>query len=179
MRRRPWNRLARFARNRRGLAAVEFALILPIMLPMLYGMVELGNIYLLDRKITRAAMIGADLIAQSETISTSDLTDIMNAIDQIIHPYDPSTRKVVMTEVYYDPDDDRTEVDWSVARNATPDVAGTPYILPTNLIASGQSVIVVRFSYTYTPKLAHFVGNLSISDAAYLKPRLVLRIPKT
>ena len=179
MMRRPWNMLARFARNRRGLAAVEFALILPIMLPMLYGMVELGNIYLLDRKITRAAMIGADLIAQTETVSTSDLTDVMDAIDQIIQPYDPSTRKVVMTQVYYDPDDDRTEVDWSVARNTAADVAGTPYTLPNNLIESGQSVIVVKFDYTYTPKLAHFVGDLSISDTAYLKPRLVLRIPKT
>lgn len=173
-------RLNLFARCRRGLAAVEFALILPIMLPMLYGMVEIGNVYLLDRKVTRASMVGADLVAQAETITTAELGDVMDAMDQIIMPFASGSRSIVVTAVWHDPVDDRAEVDWSVARNATPDTAGNAYTtLPGNLITTGQSVIVVTYVYNYTPSLAHFVGSLTITDHSYLRPRLSLRVEKT
>lgn len=169
---------SRFARATRGIVAVEFALIVPFLVTLLYGTAELGNVYMLDRKINRTANIGADLVAQGETITDAELTDVLDAMDEILKPYSIATRKIVLSSIYHDPVDDRVEVDWSVARNDSALVAGNVYALTPNLITTGESVIMVNFEYTYTPKFATFLGSLTITEEAYLRPRLTLRVLK-
>lgn len=169
----------RFASATRGVVAVEFALIVPFLVTLLYGTAELGNIYILDRKINRTVNIGADLVGQVETVSDADLTDILDAMDEILKPYGAATRKIVLSSIYFDPVDDRIEVDWSVARNDTALVAGNVYALTPNLITSGESVIMVNYEYTYTPKYATFLGGMTITEEAFLRPRLTLRVVKT
>ena len=56
--------LRTFARCRRGVAAMEFALVLPIGIVLLFGISEVSTALLIDREITRATHIGADLVAQ-------------------------------------------------------------------------------------------------------------------
>jgi Flp pilus assembly protein TadG len=175
----PIMRFVELARCRRGVVAVEFALIIPFLVTLLYGTAELGNIYMLDRKINRSAQIGADLVAQVETVSTSDLEDVMDAMDQIVSPFGTTTRKIKVSQIYYDPVDDQIEIDWSVARNDTPLTGGDVYTLPGNLVASGESVIIVSYEYTYTPTYATFLGSFTIVDEAYLRPRLTTRVEKT
>ena len=80
-------RLADIGACRRGVAAMEFALVLPLMVLVLVGIAELGNALLLDRKITRAAHIGADLVNQEDTVTAADITDIREAMEAILLPF--------------------------------------------------------------------------------------------
>ncbi|MDG2479606.1 MAG: TadE/TadG family type IV pilus assembly protein, partial [Alphaproteobacteria bacterium] len=80
-------RLCALRANDRGVAATEFALILPILILLLFGTVEIGNALLLDKKVTMASQTAADLIAQQKVVTGRDITNIWAAIDNIILPY--------------------------------------------------------------------------------------------
>lgn len=171
--------LLRFLRCRRGVAAAEFVLILPLMILVLAGTVELGNALLLDRKVSRAAHISADLIAQAKEVSTSDLNDVFDAVEEILRPF-PSTMQITLSSVYYDPSANSVRVVWSQARNATPRTVGSSFTLPdANMLVPGESVIVAKIAYAYDALFADLIlNNLTLNDQAYLKPRRVTQVAR-
>lgn len=170
----------RFLRCRRAVAATEFALVLPVMLLVLAGTVELGNALLVDRKVTRAAHIAADLVAQARQISSSELDDVFDAVEEILAPFPPNMR-VTLSSVYFDPSDNATRVVWSQARNASPRSAGSSFTLPqANMLVAGESVIVAEISYPYQPLFVDLIlSSITLSDEAYLKPRRSAQVQRT
>ena len=72
-------RRSRFARDRRGVSAVEFALIAPIMIGLYFGCVEVSDAVAVDRKVSLTAAALANLSAQVTTISSNDMTTILRA----------------------------------------------------------------------------------------------------
>src|SRR5262249_34725949 len=57
-------KLRRFARDKRGISAVEFAMLLPLMVTLYLGGVEVSQAVAIDRKVTLIARTVADLVAQ-------------------------------------------------------------------------------------------------------------------
>ena len=53
------------ARDRRGIAATEFAVIVPLMLVMFFGTVEFSSGVAVDRKVTLIARTLSDLTSQA------------------------------------------------------------------------------------------------------------------
>ncbi len=171
--------LRRLLRCRRGIAASEFALILPLMVLVLVGTVELGNALLLDRKVSRAAHIAADLVAQSRQITTGELNDVFEAVEEILQPF-PASMAITLTSVYFDPDDDQIRVAWSQTRNGQAHSQGSAFALPqADMLIAGESVIVAEISYAYAPLFADLILNdVTLTDQAYLKPRRVSQVAR-
>ncbi|MDP6345265.1 MAG: pilus assembly protein [Alphaproteobacteria bacterium] len=166
--------LAKFLRSRAAIAATEFALVLPVGILLLVGTSEVGTLMLLDRKVTRAAHIAADLIAQTTSVSESDVNNVFDAMEAILLPF-PGSVSMIITSVYQEPGEDDPSVDWSESRGGTAET-GT-YTLPSGLVADGESVIVARVTYQHTPLFDDFIlGEMTITDVAYLKPRRTLRV---
>lgn len=84
--RRPMSRLLS---DRRGVAAVEMALIAPLMLVLLIGTIELGNAFRVQAKVNTAAGQLAELIAgqQSVTASGGSLADMCTGAAMNLIPY--------------------------------------------------------------------------------------------
>jgi len=80
------SRLRRFCRDRRGVAAVEFSLILPIMLTIYLGGVEVGDGFAIDTRVTLVTRAVTDLATQYVTIDNSDMSTILNASTAIVTP---------------------------------------------------------------------------------------------
>ena len=84
----------RYRADKRGVAAIEFALILPIMFVMFVGAVELSQAITVDRRVTQAASSVADLVARKEkSISTTEISDIMKIGGYIMEPYSHSAER--------------------------------------------------------------------------------------
>src|SRR5262245_44457481 len=66
-------RLQRLAHDQRGVSAVEFAMLLPLMLTLYLGAVEISQAVAVDRKVTLAARSVADLVAQVTTVNNADV----------------------------------------------------------------------------------------------------------
>ena len=92
----------RFAGDRRGVAAVEFALILPLMIAMYFGALEITDALTANRRVTLATQTVGDLVAQSAVITDHDMTDIFAATAAVMAPFDASKLKMRVTSVVAD-----------------------------------------------------------------------------
>ncbi len=161
---------ARFAGDRRGVSAVEFALLAPIMVSFYLGLVELSDGIGVDRKVSLTASALANLAAQATTISHDEMTNILDASSAIIAPYSASNLKLTVSCLYIDANKNVT-VKWSETRNGTA-LSGTVSI-PTDLQVADSQLILAQASYAYTPTIGYTItGTLDLADRMYMAPRI-------
>ena len=108
--------LARFAKDRRGVSAVEFALLLPVMVTLYLGSVEVSQGIAANRKVTLVAHSVADLSSQFTNIASADMTNTFNASSDIIAPYSANNLQVVVSQITIDSRGKAT-VSWSQSLN--------------------------------------------------------------
>lgn len=168
------SRIARLARDRRGVSAVEFALILPIMLALYFGADELGNGLTIERKVTHVSSTLSDLVTQATTISDTDMSNILNAAASVVTPYSTSLLTIRISELYVDANG-KVTVQWSDAYNTTKLATGTVIgNVPTTLKSTTAAYLVTaEIHYSYKPTVGYVMtGTFDIHDQFYLRPRL-------
>lgn len=164
------NLLRRFGRDRRGVSALEFALVAPLMIGLYFGAVEISDGISADRKVSLTTATLANLAAQVSTISSADMTNILDASSAIIAPYDKSKLKITLTCINIDSTKKAT-VMWSVSRNGSSN-SGT-MTLPSALAVAGTQLILAEASYAYTPIVGdNITGTINLSDKMYMSPRI-------
>ena len=166
---------ARFARCGSGVAAVEFALILPVLIALLLGSAELTRALTYDRKVTQVAFTVGDLVAQSDAVSASDMTDIFKASDAVMQPYGSQGLGMIVSSVIFD-EDAKATVAWSCAKvSAAWDKNAPPPIdIPASLKLANTSLIVSVSSFPYKPIFTAIIPNsIDMGETFYLRPRVV------
>ena len=162
----PWVKtkqlLRRFVAERAGVAAVEFALVVPIMLVVYLGTTEASALITMDRKVQSVAGAVGDLVARENgTISSVTLQDYFQASSGIMSPYTTTDIKQIVTSVQVKADG-TTTVAWSreylngVMSVGTTHLKDKPYSRAGDMasmadIAKGSYVIVSEASYSYKP----------------------------
>jgi Flp pilus assembly protein TadG len=165
-------RRSRWLSDEAGVSAVEFALLLPFMLTLFFGGVELTEALTIDRKVTHVTSTLADLVTQSKTITSTDMTNILDAAAAVISPYSASGLKMVISQVKIDANGSAT-VDWSQARNTTALTKGSSVTLPSAVKDKNTYLIMSSAHYAYTPAIGYVItGTLDLHDQFYLKPRI-------
>lgn len=176
--RRPMLLLRAFARCRSGVAAVEFALIAPVMIATYYGSSELCNVLLADRKVTNVCAATTDLVAQATQITNSEMSDIFEASSAIMEPYQTSSLHIVVSSVVAD-QNGNTTVAWSDAYGTGALATGSAFTLPDGLLLPGASVIVATVSYTYSSPFGDlFRSGVTLHDQFFERPRKVMQIAR-
>ena len=83
-----WHRfLSHFKRAEDGIAYLEFALMLPLLIALFMGTIEVTRYILLTQKVQKVSMTVANVVAQAQTITSADLGNIITAAGQIMQPY--------------------------------------------------------------------------------------------
>jgi Flp pilus assembly protein TadG len=167
--------IRRFVRENRALSAVEFALILPVMLTLFLGGTEITQGITIKRKTTIATRTIGDLVAQGTNINNAEMTAIFAATGSVLSPYSAANLKMVVSNISIDANN-VARIVWSDGYNGgVPHTVGTTITLPTGLNAyPNTSLIWAEADYTYTPTIGYVVtGSLDLKDRVYLRPRLV------
>lgn len=168
--------LRNLAQDTRGVSAVEFALILPIMITMYIGAVEFSDALTVNRRVTAVASTAADLTAQAEQVTSGDVSDIFSAATSILAPYSTTPISIVLTSVVAD-GQNATTVEWSCSLQGAPRLQGAPFELPAGLTQPFSSIVVAEVTYNYSPPLGKMiVGNINMSETFYLRPRRSLKV---
>ena len=155
----------------RGIAATEFAIIVPIMLVLFFGTVEFSSAVAVDRKVTLMARTLSDLTSQSTTVADSDMTNFFAASLAILTPYSSTPTKGTITELYVDPATLQARVQWS--KGASPRAVSSTVAIPTALAVPGTYLIFSEVSYLYTPTIGYVMAKagINLSDVSYTRPR--------
>lgn len=109
-------------RDRQGMGAVEFALIVPVLLIAYLGAFELSVGFTVSRKVSQASSSIADILTAKEQVSKSDLDGMKYVVRSVMTPFAVSTFTLKMTGIQVTAEN-RGTVLWS--RDG---IGGTPYV---------------------------------------------------
>jgi Flp pilus assembly protein TadG len=168
----------RFAADVRGLAAVEFAYIAPILVLMFVGALEASRALAADRRFNLATSMVADLVGRETKLTAADVNAIYNIVAQAMSPFDASTLKISLIPVKASSTDASNTKVYAAATNRPSYHGGAQpakcasFPLTTGLVGKGGSVIVIQTSYQYTPALvSHLWGSSTWTEQAIVSPR--------
>jgi len=184
------NLLARFWNGIEGLAAVEFAFVLPIILSMLMGLVELSHASGVRTQVINMASTASDLVAQKATATGSDIDTSFAATKAILFPHDTKVAAITITSVIDGGTGKTPVIAWSCSMAGANAVTTTPFAkggnpnpaIPAGLIEAGKggSVIWSHVTYKYSSFLTYFLPATSTwTNDFYAKPRRSPQVPYT
>jgi Flp pilus assembly protein TadG len=162
----------RFCADRRGISAVEFAMIAPLMITLYLGGVEVTQGVAISRKTTLVARTVADLVAQETDVTDADRDDVLAASAAVATPYAISNLKVTVSSITIDATGKAT-VAWSEATaNGTARPQGSVVTLDSALAVPNSSLIWGEVTYNYKPMFGWVLtGSFNLGDAIYMRPR--------
>ena len=189
-----FRKLKRFAADGRGVAAIEFAFIAPLLLTMYFVTMEIAPAIDSNKKVGRAASMIADLITQQQQITKSELEAIMRIGQSTLNPYSRTPLNIKVTAIEMSADSSPTAtVAWSrkmVDVNfSAGDTKGSTATVPAKLKVSGSYLIRVEADLSYRPiitwtasakeatgLLAAF-DKIEMQESYYLRPRMSNTVP--
>lgn len=165
-------RLGWFAVDAKGVAAVEFAYIAPLLILALFGTVEVSRAVMMHKRFQRVSAMFGDLVSREETIGNApgEAADMLNgmmlAAQQVMYPFSMSSLNIKINSLRAKSNDkNRTRSEWSyeyktgIAKSTCADKSMPAH----NMISEGNTAIVVESSYQFTPLLANLVPGFQSS----------------
>ena len=167
-------------RDERGVTAMEFGLILPILVMFSAGTIEYSRLILMTQKLQSGAFILADLTARDQELSTEQLGHIFLAVDQVVRPFDFSSSGSAMVSSIRGNDSDDPVLAWQcggagvlAAGSEIGSVVGEAVVLPEELgIAHGETIIAAEVFFDFKPLFGVGLAPRVIRRVAFFKPRL-------
>jgi Flp pilus assembly protein TadG len=190
-------RVRKFSTDADAVAATEFAIVVPFMLLLYVGGVELADGMAINNKVSATAHAVADMVTQNTSLSTSSMQNILTGATAIIAPYPVSNGtpllSVTVSEISSDSSGNLT-LRWSQSYNGSTFGAGRTnlagLVIPASLNGTVGNVnnpnnqndqvsfIVSEVSYTYTPNLGFAIsGSVNLQDSDWLFPRCSTNSP--
>jgi Flp pilus assembly protein TadG len=166
--------LWRFGRSTRGVAAIEFAAILPVLAIIFLATFDGGRAIAAYMKVRAATYALASITNQYSTIASTDMSSILGASSVIMAPYNSTTPVVTVSQIEVTSATAAT-VEWSASQGGIPRTPTNVPPLPSALTTSSTYPVYLIFaevSYAYTPLFGFFgSGGITFSDNLYTTPR--------
>jgi Flp pilus assembly protein TadG len=176
---------AELSKDCRGVAATEFVMIVPLMLVMFFGVVELSSGVTVDRKVTLVARTLSDLTSQSISVMDTDLQNFFAASASVLTPYAVVPVQPTLSEIYVN-SSNVAKIQWSTSATVAM-VAGAPKAtlttsthkqgdtvsIPPTLQVPNTYLIWSEVNYTYVPTIGYVMAKtgVALNDLTYTRPR--------
>ncbi len=165
----------------RGVAALEFAIVTPFLILLLLGGFEMARFLIVQQKAEKIAFSVADVTAQYESVTSTEISQVFAAVEQIMKPHPFNTNgRVILSSVYNPDGTEKPKVRWQCenagALNVVSKVGkvGNDATLPqTFLLDEKDNLIVTEVFYRFTPVFKTiFTGPFVVYRTAMFRPRL-------
>ncbi len=171
----------RLRRDARGGVAVEFALIVPVLLVMLIGAIDVSRAVAINQRVSLVTQMVADLVARETQLTATDVEAIYDIAELAMAPYSTDGLHIAIVPVMSAVNDAAKTVVYASKTNRPTFPAGSEigmcedYPLTQDFLAPNESVIVVESSYAYQPLWAgKALSATTWEKKAYAKPRKAL-----
>ena len=164
---------ARLRKDEEGVAAIEFAIIAPIMITMYFGLAEIASAISADRRISHGTNVAGDLVTQNAEMTATEIEEALAAAVRVMGV--SNAGKITIDMRSYTKEGDGTInsegiVQLNSSANALP--AFNAASLDEKILSETSGVVVTRVAYTYSPlKLRYFNTDITLKETFMLKPR--------
>ncbi len=164
--------LARFRRACAGAVSVEFAFILPLLLTLYLGGVDVTRAVVFHKKLQQTTAAINNLVTQTPKADKAKLTEIFTVANAMLAGYDMADFKGRVTSVAVDANGKAT-VDWAFSKGMPIAARGQAYALPKSMGAvRGATLLVIETAHSYTPLLTYVLpGKIAMDSIAFGRSR--------
>jgi Flp pilus assembly protein TadG len=165
----------RFAASTRGVAAIEFAMIAPVLAVMFLASFDGGRAIAAYMKLRASTYALASITNQYSTIQSTDMTSIVGATSAVMAPYATTASNPVITISQITiSSKGKATISWSYSQGGTARAQGSSITLPATALQINSSyLILAEVSYTFTPVFGLFSSAaMTFSDNLYVTPRI-------
>ena len=169
----------KFLSETKGIAAIEVAFILPFMLFLYFGLIDLTALISVNRKVTYAANVIVDLVAQNKTsVLKSDIQNYFKASDMVMAPI-PKTQ--VRVEVFgYRITGTTISQIWATNNGGGSSCGSAPSTgAMAPLMVAGNDLVVSRVCTTYKPYIVTFLGKEVLGKTSFTVGENITQRPRS
>jgi hypothetical protein len=139
-------------REDEGVAAIEFVIVLPVLLLLFFGMINLTNYISMMRKVNSAAELVTDLVSRhNEKVKTSDIDDYFKAAALLFLPSSADNLQIQLFNYHDDDKNGVANLRWDRSRTAgtcdPPDLTDPEIV---KMLAGSDVLIAVACMPGYT-----------------------------
>lgn len=159
----------RWTKEEDATAALESAILLPIVVSMLMGCYDIGSAITINQNVIGASQIIGDLVTRDRSVDYATLKDMIKAGELAVQPAPIATFGYDIASIQFD-DKGKPTVLWRVTYNTeeNDDAVATSKTLGT----AGDGLVVVTTTYNYVPLFSHFLtGEIPMKEVAFLHGR--------
>jgi Flp pilus assembly protein TadG len=173
-------RLSHFWRDRRGVSAIEFALIAPVLIIFYFGMAELTEAMMAQRRLSHLAASIGDVVARDQRFTDARRDDVFSVGAVLMAPFPTSSLRMCIVSIVSDAAG-RDVVAWSEKSNSPANCPSASAVvdIPPSVLPAGQSVIMSKASYEYDSVFKLILPKtLTFRRTFYLRPRLADQVAR-
>ena len=173
------NKLRNFIAESNGIAAIEIAFIMPFMLLTYFGLFDITALVSVNRKVTYAASVVADLVAQNKTsVLKGDIQNYFNASNMVMAPM-PSA--AVRVEVFgFRKSGSTISQIWKVDNGLSSSCGAAPSTAAMDpLMVAGNDLVVARVCTTYEVYAANFLGHSIVNASSFFIGESITQRPRS
>lgn len=178
-------RLRRIIADRRGVGAIEFAIVAPLLIMTYVGAFEITVAVTMSRKVARASANVSDLLTRSDSTNLASLNAMKDVTRSVLSPFSQDVYNLKMTGITVD-DTGKATIAWSRAWSRTvsegAESASTPYAkgasvkLPDDVVAKGSFIVRTEFAVKHrilllAPGLSSQLNTITLSKTSYFRHR--------
>ena len=168
-----------FRHHTGGVAAVEFALVLPVLMTLFYGVVEITRYILVTQKVEKLAYTVGDSISNSTTVTNAEMDQLLTATNDIMKPFSFTSNGTVMISSLYKAAGANPVVNWRhqgggtlTATSALGAVGAAPQMPAGFTFDDRENVIAAEVFYRFSPLISsRFFGTTTIYRRVFYSPR--------
>lgn len=174
-------RFIKLIRDTRGIAAIEMAFIMPFLLFLYFGLVDLTAMISINRKVTYAASVVADLVTQNDTtFASTALADYVNAAELIVKPTPITSVRVEVFQFHLNTATNTISSQWRYKTTDGPECSES---IPSTtgmstLMTDGNDLVVARVCTSYAPYIASFLGEKVLGATSFLMSEQIALRPR-
>ncbi len=164
--RRLWN-------DRRGVAAVEMALVSPLLVMLFMGTFEVTQLIRVKTKMALAAQVIQDMVAGQNAATATSLATAYSGGQLVMTPFAASSLSVAIASVTFNSSGQAATVAWQAVEGTTTGMTTSVACAAASAMSlNSDSVIVVTAKYAYTPIISYLLGkSYTLTQVAFGRPR--------